>query len=1182
MMINDNYSNYLSTNSFITEQKKIKNDILYALISIYYYEKTLSLNNNKEIIFMENQAYYFINPNWIITFKKIYNYQILSQILNSIKIKNITITYYNFENNISSIKNYLSQNNFSVENNEIPQTLMNNIFASQRKFNNFIYYPYCYIINMKIKKIFQNYVFKGNKLNVISHKVLAKNNSVYLNDANNIIISGNLNKNFIYMSEYVLFFISPEILSNEKSLLLKFSSFSDYLKYKHIENISSNKLPLKDENNNIIGEIILIPKNQTNNENQKSNPSSNKKSIMVNNSIDKFKKINSANGSNIIFNNSKGNNKNIQKVRKINILNKNITERHISLTDNSSSKKKYFNKQSQSIGPKNNISSNNLEHSQKIQEFVLYDKLVNKDNNCTNEDEDEISKVNKGVQDYDKLRKDFLTKINAQKISFKKVDNQPNNKYDNDMKDKKDGLIQEFEEKEKEVQNLRKLNSNLQMKIKKLESNYINKFNTLQKELENKNKEIKNLCEKISTLEALNRKGERELNQNNKENELNIRNNELNGKENKLNEREKIISIKENVVNVRNKELIEKENNINKREIYFLKKEKEINIKEEELNKRNNELILKENNINEREKRISYKEKEINNNENTLKRKNNELFVKENNINEKEKAFLNKENEYNKKQSEMIYKINELNEKEKNIYQKEIEFNKKEKDINERENIISLKEKEINNKENELTRKENNRNKENTIFSKEEDLNKKKKELIEKEKNINEREKIILEKEKEIKSKENELKLKSEELNKKEKDLNDREKNIIKPHDDSINPMPLPPLEPDPISLYKKPTLIGLNNCGATCFMNSTLQCLSQTPDFTRYFLKGSKKGRIINNNLAKENKDSLQLSPIYLKLIQKLWDKNGGKSFSPNEFMNIIEKMNPLFKKGQAGDSKDFIIYILEQIHKELKSPINTNYNVDQPLNQYDRNNAFNHFLKDFSSECSIISDSFFGFNETTNECLNCKNYYNSQYTNNPICYNFGIFNCLIFPLEEVKNYKNNLMKQSFMNNMNYINNMNYMNNNSVTLDDCFLYNQKTDLFTGENRNYCNICKQLYDSYYTSKIYSSPNNLILILNRGRNNIYNVKLFFNETIDITQYVVLNNGNKWIYNLYGVITHIGQSGPNAHFVASCKSPVNNNWYRYNDAIVNPINDIQKEVINFGTPYILFYQKQNNNM
>ena len=157
--------------------------------------------------------------------------------------------------------------------------------------------------------------------------------------------------------------------------------------------------------------------------------------------------------------------------------------------------------------------------------------------------------------------------------------------------------------------------------------------------------------------------------------------------------------------------------------------------------------------------------------------------------------------------------------------------------------------------------------------------------------------------------------------------------------------------------------------------------------------------------------------------------------------------------------------------------------------------------------------------------------------------------------------------------------NNIIQFNNNRVTLYECFYYNQKTELFTGENRNYCNICKQLYDSLYTSRIFISPNVLIILLNRGKGNIYDVLLDFTEEIDITQFVLKKDTPKILYNLYGVITHIGQSGPSAHFVASCKSPIDKKWYRYNDAMVNPIKNIQKEVIEFGTPYILFYQKSN---
>ena len=373
-----------------------------------------------------------------------------------------------------------------------------------------------------------------------------------------------------------------------------------------------------------------------------------------------------------------------------------------------------------------------------------------------------------------------------------------------------------------------------------------------------------------------------------------------------------------------------------------------------------------------------------------------------------------------------------------------------------------------------------------------------------------------------------------------------------------------------PFDPYKEPTLIGLDNIGATCFMNSTLQCLSQTRDLTAYFLKKKSIDKILNNNIALKNRDADQLSPIYWKLILNLWNKNPtSRSFPPRDFMAIIEKLNPLFKQGEAGDSKDFIIFLLEQFHTELKKPVGQNKTPQQNLNQYDKNNAFDFFFNDFKQECSIISDIFFGITETTNICLNCKNNYNSKGLANPICYNYQIANCFIFPLEEVKNMKNNMMQN---------NGFQIYNNNIVSILECFYYFQKTDLFTGSNQNYCNICKQLSDSLYTSKIFISPNVLVLILNRGKDNVFNVKLNFTEEIDISEFVLQKEKPRIIYSLYGVITHIGQSGPSAHFVASCKSPINNKWYRYNDSIVNPIENIQRDIIDFGTPYILFYQKK----
>ena len=47
----------------------------------------------------------------------------------------------------------------------------------------------------------------------------------------------------------------------------------------------------------------------------------------------------------------------------------------------------------------------------------------------------------------------------------------------------------------------------------------------------------------------------------------------------------------------------------------------------------------------------------------------------------------------------------------------------------------------------------------------------------------------------------------------------------------------------------------------------------------------------------------------------------------------------------------------------------------------------------------------------------------------------------------------------------------------------------------------------------------------------------------------------------------------------HFISYCRDPITEKWYKYNDAIVNEVNDFTKEVINFAMPYLLFYEKIN---
>ena len=609
-----------------------------------------------------------------------------------------------------------------------------------------------------------------------------------------------------------------------------------------------------------------------------------------------------------------------------------------------------------------------------------------------------------------------------------------------------------------------------------------------------------------------------------------------------INEKDQeIISIKE--------EFYKKENELKKKIEALIKgnmdKENKINNMNKELEKNKkeiNDLYQKKNNY---ESLLNYKDEEIEKlkNESTEKYKENEVYYK-NKI-----SILEKENEKLKNKIDEIK--NELNnESEKN--KKLIEENKifKNNEIKYIDEINEYKKKE-----------EKYNNIDNSMKKKEEILNKREQELLIKEQELN-KNISLLEKERELfKEKNKQIKRENEEILKKH---SNKEEFFEQSKDEKQKMNPKVEINKPKKKMLKCPTLIGLNNIGAIGFMNGILQCLSQTKSLTNYFLNSYNKGQIINNNIAVENEDALQLCPVYLELIEKLWDNNMKEPYSPYNFKNIVEAMNSSFKQGKGGDYKDFIVFILEQLHKELKKINNNNVitslSKDESFDQYEKSKILNNYLNKFKNECSIISDTFFGYYEISNECLKCKDNYHKKHLENPKSYKLSIFNCITFSLEEIQKMKNN----------SNLNNIEMNQNNVFTLYDCFYYMSKKKV---ENKNICNICNQLADFISTTLIYSSPSVLILILKWGKNN--NINLNYKENIDITKFIQQEKSSNIIYNLYGVISQI--EGSNGNFVASCKSHIDNKWYRYNDAIVKHITNVQKDVIEFGIPCILFYIK-----
>jgi len=356
--------------------------------------------------------------------------------------------------------------------------------------------------------------------------------------------------------------------------------------------------------------------------------------------------------------------------------------------------------------------------------------------------------------------------------------------------------------------------------------------------------------------------------------------------------------------------------------------------------------------------------------------------------------------------------------------------------------------------------------------------------------------------------------------------------------------------------MNKEPILVGLDNIGATCYMNATLQCLSNTTKLTEYFLKIFK--------YESNNKNKI-MSNEYYNVVKNLWDRdNNNKSFSPNSFKEKLSQENPLFQGIQANDSKDLINFLLERFHLELNEPkkgennIMMNNNEINQNDQLDENKMLNIFFHEFKMKYnSIISNLFYGMFETRSQCQKCKN----------IKYNFQVYSFLEFPLEQVNKYCFIQGKRQ-----NYdLNNK----NPDIELYECFEYNCNLDLMTGENQMYCNICNSTEDALYGTQIYSAPNYLIINLNRGRGAVYECKVNFPEKLNLLNFTTYKNGNTF-FELYAVICHLGPSSMSGHFVAYCKKKKDEHykWYLFNDAIISECKN-QEEYRN-GMPYILFYK------
>jgi ubiquitin C-terminal hydrolase/Ca2+-binding EF-hand superfamily protein len=165
----------------------------------------------------------------------------------------------------------------------------------------------------------------------------------------------------------------------------------------------------------------------------------------------------------------------------------------------------------------------------------------------------------------------------------------------------------------------------------------------------------------------------------------------------------------------------------------------------------------------------------------------------------------------------------------------------------------------------------------------------------------------------------------------------------------------------------------GLVNLGNTCYMNSILQCLNNTPLLSKFFALNS-YARLVN----KKNPESSQgeICRVFGNLLRNLSSVSYSR-VRPYEFYETFSQIFTLFQGNEQQDAHEFLRMLLDSLHEDLnrQEGVKTSKTItlNDPAIELERQTSQEHWQKIQGNIGSVISDLCGGQSRNRIACKQC-----------------------------------------------------------------------------------------------------------------------------------------------------------------------------------------------------------------